>query len=394
MYRIGEEEIEAVAQVIRSKKLNRTNKGEIRAVYNFEKEMKEHMGADYFFLLTSGKAALISCLTAMGVGPGDEVIVPAYTYVATAIAVLAVGAIPVIVDIDETLTIDPKAIEANISEHTKAIIPVHMQGMPCNMDAIMAIAKKHNLYVLEDACQAVGASYKGKMLGTVGDAGAYSFNYFKILSAGEGGGVITNNREIYENAFIYHDSSGIKWLGNEMEGFDQKIFAGSEYRISEITGAILRVQLKRLDGIVADLRKTKQQLKDAIKDTGIKFAPSNDMEGDNGTILALSFDDAETAAAFCEEGGESIDVLSNMGKHIYNEWDSVMMKRGALNPKLDAFLIEENQGLNMNYTPDMCQNTLDTLAKTVAVFINPDWTDEEIQKKAEELKNAAAKVLK
>lgn len=394
MYRLGEEEIEAIAEVIRSQKFSRGNKGNIRAVYNFEKEMREYMGADYFFVLTSGKAALISALTAMGIGPGDEVIVPAYTYIATAVAVLAVGAIPVIVDVDETLTIDPKAIEANISKYTKAIIPVHMQGMPSNMDAIMDIAKKHNLYVLEDACQAVGASYKGKMLGTIGDAGAYSFNSFKNITAGEGGGVITNNTTIYENAFIYHDSSGIAWLGNEMEGFDNKLFVGTEYRVSEITGAMLRVQLKRLDGIVADLRENKKKVMDAIKDTGLKFAPSNDPEGDCGNIIPMTFDDVETAQAFLKEAGDQMDILSNMGRHIYSNWESIMLKRGAVNPKNDPFLRPENQGLNMNYTPDMCQKTIDLLARTVILFINPDWTDDERQKKIDELKAAAAKVLK
>ena len=193
MYRIGNEEIEAVARVIRSGALFKINNG-AQEVRHFEDELCEKFGATNAICMTSGKAALISALIGMGVGPGDEVIVPAYTYIATAIAVTATGAIPVIADCDETLTIDPEDIERKISSHTKAIIPVHIQGFPSAMDRIMEIAKKHGIFVLEDACQSDGGSFGGKRLGTIGDAGAYSFNFFKIITSGEGGTLVTNNR--------------------------------------------------------------------------------------------------------------------------------------------------------------------------------------------------------
>ena len=178
MYRIGQEEIDAVANVILNgrmfRQLDETQK--VHEVLDFERDMRKYLDVENYFLLTSGKGALICALIALGIGPGDEVIVPAYTYIATGLAVLAVGAIPVVVDIDETLALDPKAVEKAITPNVKAIIPVHMQGMPANMAALCDLAKKHNLYVVEDACQAVGGSFMGKKLGTWGDCGAYSYN--------------------------------------------------------------------------------------------------------------------------------------------------------------------------------------------------------------------------
>ena len=198
MYRIGKEEIDAVARVIESKELFKVNGGSLKETENFEKELREKLNIDHAVAMTSGMAALTSALIGMGVGPGDEVIVPAYTYIATATAVLATGAIPVVAEINKTLMIDPEDIEKKISPRTKVIIPVHMKGYAADMDAVMAVAKKHNLMVLEDSCQAVGGTYKGKRLGTIGDAGAFSFNYFKVISAGEGGALLTNNKEIFE----------------------------------------------------------------------------------------------------------------------------------------------------------------------------------------------------
>lgn len=176
MYRIGTEEIEAVRRVIEAKQLFKINNG-LKETEHVEAEMREIFGVKHALFMTSGHAALVSALVALGIGPGDEVIVPAYTYIATAIAVVAAGAMPVIAECNETLTIDPEDIERKITKHTKAIMPVHIQSFPCDMDAIMAIAKKHDLKVIEDACQADGGSYKGKRLGTIGDAGAQQFSH-------------------------------------------------------------------------------------------------------------------------------------------------------------------------------------------------------------------------
>lgn len=392
MFRIGQEEIDAVTRVINSKKLFKVNDGE-RAVYNFEQNMKKYLGAKHFFALTSGHAALVSIITALGIGPGDEVIVPAYTYVATAHAVLQCGAIPVVADINDSLTLDAKAAEKKISKYTKAIIPVHMQGMPCDMDAIMALAKKYNLYVIEDACQGIGGSYKGKKLSTIGDAGAFSFQQAKNITAGEGGAVITNSSEIFERAYIYHDSNGIVFFDDALDSFNEETFAGSEYRMNELSGAVLGEQLKRLNGIIKDLKSVKARLLDAVADTKITMAPSNDADGDCGTLFPMRFESAELAHKFSDALPFPSTTLDTMGRHIYTEWESVLNKKGAFHPLMNPYNMEANKNLHTDMTPDECQKTLDILSSTVIFSINPDWSKEEIQKRIDGLRKTADEIL-
>ena len=180
MYTIGREEINSVADAINNRSLFKVNDA-LQFVKRCEEAICKKTDSKYSILMTSGQGALESALIAAGVGPGDEVIVPAYTYISTAMAVVSAGAMPVICEIDETLTLDAADFEAKITPNTKAVMPVHIQGFPCNMDAICTIAKEHGIVVIEDACQADGGSYHGKRLGSIGDAGAFSFNFFKII---------------------------------------------------------------------------------------------------------------------------------------------------------------------------------------------------------------------
>lgn len=388
MYRIGKEEIEAVARAINTKDFFKIN-GSGCEVLNFDKEWKTYAETDYCLLMSSGFGAITSALVGLGIGPGDEVIVPGYTYIATALAVTAVGAIPVIADIDESLTLDAAEVEKKISKNTKAVIPVHIMGFPCNMDAINAVAKKYNVAVVEDACQSVGGRYKGKLLGTLGDAGAYSFNYYKVITAGEGGALVTNNRKIYERALIYHDSSAVAFFGDQLDGISEPLFGGTEFRISDITGAIMREQLKKLPDIIADLHKNKFALIEKLNDKAV-VAPSHDSEGDCATTLALRFDTADECGGFakkCEENGLSITIPINTGKHIYTNWTQIMEKRGSHHPALDPYKMEANKDLQHDYSMDMCPKTLGLLARTAYIAINPDWT-------ADELNNVAAIINK
>lgn len=381
MFRIGKEEIEAITRVIESRDLFKVNGGALE-VMHFEEELCAKMGSKYAILMTSGQAALISGLIGMGVGPGDEVIVPAYTYIATAMAVVAVGAIPVIAEINDTLTLDPDSFEKNISEHTKAVIPVHIQGFPCDMERICDIAKKHNILVLEDACQSDGGSYNGRRLGTIGDAGAYSFNFFKIITSGEGGALVTENRDIFERGLIYHDSSAIAYFGNQLDDIKTEQFCGNEFRVSEFTGAILREQLKRLDPMLCDLRKHKSYLMNELKGK-YNFIRSNDIEGDCGTTLPFVFDAVEEAVRFAGITGGCRPI--DTGKHVYTNWTPIMNHNGAFNPAFDPFKMEANRRLNMNYTPDMCEKSLDYLARTVYLGIDPDMDSEALAKKILEI---------
>lgn len=386
MYRLGKEEIAEITKTIEQKSLFKINDG-LKESEQVETKLKKILGTQYPIFMTSGHAALTSALIAMGVGPGDEVIVPAYTYIATAMTVVAAGAIPVIAEVDDTLTISPEDIKRKITPHTKAILPVHIQGFPCNMKAIMEIAKEHNLLVLEDACQADGGSFGGERLGTIGDAGALSFNFFKIISCGEGGALLTNNRQFFERALIYQDSSAIAFFGDQMQGFTTESFCGNEYRSNELCAAFLNVQLDRLDGILHDLRKNKKYLMDALADVA-KFIPSHDIEGDCGTTLAFQFESEEKARAFSTSEGVGGFLPIDTGKHIYKHWEPIMQKRGAFNPLMDPFKMEANKHIVPDYHENMCPGTLEKLARVVYIMVRPDDSKEVLDQRVEFIKKA------
>ena len=386
MYRIGQEEITELSKVIFARDLFKVNKG-LKESEQVETKLKKIFETDFPIFMTSGHAALTSALVAIGIGPGDEVIVPAYTYIATAMAVVAAGAIPIIAEVDDTLTISPKDIRKKISKQTKAIVPVHIQGFPCNMEAIMDIAKEHNLFVLEDACQADGGSFNGKRLGTIGDAGALSFNYFKIISCGEGGALLTNNRNIFERALIYHDSSAVAFFGDQMQGFTTEGFCGNEYRSNELCAAVLNVQLDRLNEILSDLRKNKTYMMEKLADV-CAFIPSNDINGDCGTTLAFKFETEEKARVFATAEGIKGTLPIDTGKHVYSHWTPIMEKRGAINPLMDPFKMEANKDIVPDYHAKMCPETLEKLSKAVYISINPDHTKDLLDEKIALIKKA------
>lgn len=383
MYRIGQEEIDAVERVIRSKKLFKVNEAYQESMHA-EEDLCSYLNTEHSIVMTSGHAALVSALTAAGIGPGDQVIIPAYTYIASAMAIVAVGAIPVIAEIDESLTIDPCDVEKKITENTAAIMPVHMLGMPCKMDEICDIAKKHGIKVIEDACQAMGGDYKGKKLGTWGDAGAYSYNYFKIISTGEGGALVTNDKDLYQKALIYHDSSAVCFFGNQLDGVNIPPFCGNEYRTNEISCALLREQLKKIEEIKKDLKKAKKYLAEKLS-AKYKINKTNDPEGELAMhlqIIASSSDEAVKIVS-CGKG----NILINSKRHVYTDWEAIMQKRGHLNPLMDPFKFEANRNIIPEYTHDMCPKSLGILSRAINIPINPDATEEELDAIAEKLLN-------
>lgn len=292
-------------------------------VATFEKEMAERLGHAHVVATSSGTGSLMCCLAALGIGMGDEVIVPGYTFIASIATIAMMNAVPVLAEVDESLTIDPTKIEALITPKTKAIMPVHMLGNPCDMDPIMAIAKKHNLFVIEDCCQAVGASYKGKRLGTIGDIGAYSLNVFKTITSGDGGFVGTSDPMLYERAFGFHDQGhkpsrmGVE-VGN-------RSMVGMNMRMNELTGAVALAQGRKLDNILSMLREKKAMLKAELQGLpGVGFRKIND-EGECATLLTLLFDTKERAAAFCEKAGTA--PIAKSGWHVYNNMEQVLGKK-------------------------------------------------------------------
>ncbi len=356
----GDEERKEVMDVLEGRYLFRYGaadaEGYTHKVVDFEDELKKVMGAKYAVATTSGTCSLLASLAALGIGAGDEVIVPGYTFIASISTIMLAGAIPVLAEIDESLTIDVTKIESLITPKTKAILPVHMLGNPCNLDAIMEIAKKHNLYVLEDCCQAVGASYKGKRVGTYGNIGAFSLNVFKTISTGDGGAVITNDENLYERAFGYHDQ-GHKpnRLGVEV---GNRSLIGMNMRMNELTGAVALAQTRKLDEILETLRYKKKMLKDLLSDLPhISFRKIND-EGECATLLTILFDTKELAEAFCEKTGGR--PIAYSGWHVYNNMEQVLEK------KMPAPTNNVNDRV---YTKGMLPQTDDILGRAVNISV-------------------------
>ncbi|MDE0631321.1 MAG: aminotransferase class I/II-fold pyridoxal phosphate-dependent enzyme, partial [Caldilineaceae bacterium] len=261
---IAEEEEAGVLEVLRAKRLFRYyGPGEVDSKATMlEKAFAEKKGARYSVAVTSGTAALVCGLHGIGIGPGDEVIVPAYTWIASASAVVAAGGIPVIAEVDETLLMDPEDVERKITPYTKAIMPVHMRGAPCPMDALMALANDHGLRVIEDVAQANGGSYKGQPLGTFGDVGCFSLQFNKIITSGEGGMVVTDDELVWKRANMFHDVIGALQLKFNVE----ELLCGVNFRMPELLAAVALPQLARLDGLIDDMRHRKRMIKAGIAD--------------------------------------------------------------------------------------------------------------------------------
>jgi dTDP-4-amino-4,6-dideoxygalactose transaminase len=373
MYIVGEEEIEALARIIRQGALFRYGVG--GECERFERRYADYLGTEQFALTVSGTFALSAAMTALGLGPGDEVLIPAHTYMATATAVLTTGAIPVIVDVDESITIDPRAIEDAIGPRTKAVVPVHMWGAACNMDAIMDLARRHSLWVIEDACQGVGGGYEGRKFGSIGHVGAFSFNYYKNMTSGEGGGVATADEQIARRARCAIDPCHFYWTGRES---DLKPFAGNGGRASELTGAMLNVQLDRIDGIVGAMRAERRRVVDATRklgNLGLELAPMHSPEHDCAAHVMYTLPSAAEAGRFVEIFPAVI--AGKTGRHTYTEWDQVLMGMGAAHPAMNPYNHPDNAACRRHYDRDMCARSLEILNRTVMVPMDPRHSAEE-----------------
>lgn len=374
MYIVGEEEAAAIAKVISSGALFRYGVG--GECDRFEERYAEHLGVKHVALTVSGTFALSAAMTAIGLGPGDEVLIPAHTYMATATSVLTTGAIPVIVDIDESITISAAAIEAAIGPRTKAVVPVHMWGAACDMNAIMEIAGRHGLWVIEDACQGVGGGYEGRKLGTIGHVGAYSFNYFKNMTAGEGGAVATSDDKIAERARCAIDPCHFYWTGRDDS---LKPFAGNGGRASELAGAMLNVQLDRIDGIIEAMRAEKRQILAGTRqlgNLGLEPAPMHSPDHDCAAHVMYLLPSAEAAQRFVEV--HPAVIAGKTGRHTYVEWDQVLMGAGAAHPAMNPYNHPDNAACRRTYDKEMCRPSLDILDRMIMVPTHPSHDQAEI----------------
>ena len=320
----GEEEIKEIQDVLNTGYLYRYGDADDpnfqKKVLTLEDDLCEYFGVRHALAVNSGTSALLCALAALGIGPGDEVIVPGYTFIASISSIINSRAVPVLAEVDDSLTIDPADIALRITPRTKAIMPVHMIGNPCKMDEIMEIAKKHNIAVIEDACQAMGGSYKGKLLGTIGDIGCFSMNRFKPINTGDGGALVTKDVALFERAFAFHDQGHLPRREGTEEG-NRTIF-GMNFRMNELTAAVAIAQLRKLEGLLEDLRAKKKIMKDEIaKVPGVAFRTIND-PGECATLLTLKFDTQEKAAAFA--AAMNTRTVHYSGWHVYDRMEQLM----------------------------------------------------------------------
>jgi len=371
MHNIGKEEVQAVRKVIMDNQFMRYRGGETGYVERFEKALCKKLDVKHALTMNSGTSALISALVGLNIGPGDEVLVPAFTWVATALAPLAVGAVPVLVDIDETLTIDPRDVEKKITRHTKAIIPVHVCNLVCDMKSIMRISRKYKLAVCEDACQAVGLQYKNKYVGAIGHAGTFSFNQYKNITCGEGGALLTNDDTINERALIYHDTGC--YTRSHASKITHPFFAGVNYRASEIQGAILHVQLKRLNDILKKLHTRRKLLAELLSQSkDFKVAPHNDPN--NAIGIMLLFKTPRQAKLFSQRTG--CRMMLESSRHVYTNWEPIMSQE-TFHPKMNPYKWAKRK---IKYRKDMCKESLQILSRMCNVPFLYDTPIPEIRK--------------
>ncbi len=361
-----------------------------------EKAMRELIGTKHCLAVNSCTSALVCAYRSLGIGAGDEVIVPAYTFFATAATVVASNAIPVIADVDDSLCLDPVAAEKAITKRTKAIVPVHMRGAPAAMDAILDLGRRKGIPVIEDVAQAGGGSYHGKRLGSLGTLGCFSFDYYKVQASGEGGFVTTNDDWLYTRAQSWHDTAAC-WRPDRY-GHERKageLFCGENYRMSELQGAVALAQIRKTDAMLAGYRHAFNRIKDAIEPIpGLSFRQVADPAGDTCICLILMLGDAATTQkamhAMQAEGVPAGGIYDKKVRdwHIYAYWDHVMEKKSAAADGLPWSAVPEAE--LPRYAKDMCPRTLELLGRAIMIDINWHYTDQDCDNIATGINRALA----
>jgi 8-amino-3,8-dideoxy-alpha-D-manno-octulosonate transaminase len=356
-----------------------------------EAEICKQFGCNHAQLVSSGTAALTTALAALGVGAGDEVIMPVFTFVASFEAVLSVGATPVLVDIDETLTLDPQAVSRAITPRTKCVMPVHMCGSMADLGALLAICKEHGLLLLEDACQSIGATYKGKFLGTIGDAGTLSFDFVKTVTCGEGGAVMTNNKTTYLNCDGFSDH-GHDHQGND-RGAETHPFIGYNYRISELHAAVGLAQFRKLGQFLAIQRRHHARLKTLLSTLPeISFRSLPDPTGDSCTFLSWFLPGEDLMRALVAElkeqgifGGNFYWYEHNW--HYIRKWDH-LRQAGSLYKLNEA---QERAVLQLEKTSFAPSDAV--MGRCLSTAIGLTWTEAQLEEKGAKIVAAVKKVL-
>ncbi|MBU3663493.1 MAG: aminotransferase class V-fold PLP-dependent enzyme, partial [Bacteroidetes bacterium] len=342
----------------------------------FEAEVAKLVGAKYAHAVSSGSTAVSCALAAAGIGAGDEVIVPPFTYIASVEAVIFAGALPVFAEIDETLCLSAAGIKKAITPKTKAILLVHMCGQMAQMDEIMQVVKDHNLVLVEDAGQAMAASFKGTSTGLFGKTGCYSFDFFKIATAGEGGVMVTNDEVAYKLADNFADH-GHDHIGSN-RGMENHPVLGFNYRISELHAAIGLVQTRRVPMIREknNLHK-KFMMQELGKIPGVTFATIPDTNGDSATFLNMFLPDTHAAHkvvdSFNANGVGGFNYWYTNMYHFINQWDHI--KEGRVAAKTNVQLL----GAPQDYKNMSLPKTQETIGRLISFGIKASWTEQELK---------------
>lgn len=365
-------------EVLASKNPFRWGHGESK-VLQFEQAYAAHIGVKHALAVTSGTTALLTAMAALQIGPGDEVILPAWTWYADYDVIVLAGALPVFAEIDESFNIDPADIEARITPRTKAIIACHLQGTPADLEPIMAIARRHNLKVLEDCAQCLGGRYQGKYVGAIGDIAINSFQLSKTITSGEGGAVVTNDPQLYERAVRFHDVSALRspvkeWLqGGLLAGF-----ASCNFRMNEFTGAVLKAQLQKLETICQRLRHNARTVREGIADLpGLKLRKMPDPQGDIGVAVYLDLQTRPRRDAFLRAlRAEGISASGPSGSAILPA-DPRIEQKLTIHPQWPSFQSPEGQAIR--YGSECCPRTVDIIGRFGGVIIDPNFSPDELR---------------
>ncbi len=393
--KFGKEELKEVMDVMNTGILFRYNheaqRKNIWKARAFEEEVKKITGANYALAVSSGSAGILAALAASGIGYGDEVIVPPFTFVATIEAVMFLGAVPIFAEIDETLCLSAEGIEKAITPKTKAVCLVHMCGGMADMESILEVVKKHNLLLVEDAGQAFAASYKGRYTGLFGKAGSYSFDFFKIATAGEGGVFVTNDEHTYKMAEYFCDH-GHNHEGNN-RGMEQHPIVGFNFRISELHAAVGLAQTRRVPEIKAINQAHKKYLQSLIKNevNEIEFSRLPDESGDSATFLNLMLPNTEVTKSF-------VDILNQKGiggfnywftnmYHFINQWEHI--KNLKFPNKMAIHYLPTSQ----DYRAIQLPKSQEVIGRLVSFGVRVSWTEEEMNILAKQIVEALKQVL-
>lgn len=357
-----------------------------------EAEICKKFGSNYAQLTSSGTSALTTAMAALGIGYGDEVIMPTFTFVASFEAVLSVGATPVLVDVDDTLTLDPEAVKRAITPKTKCVMPVHMCGSMADLDALKNICDQRDLILLEDACQSIGASYKGKMVGTIGHAGTFSFDFVKTMTCGEGGVVMTNNEDVYIKCDGYSDH-GHDHKGGADRGADLHPFIGYNYRISELHAAVGLAQIRKVDRFLEIQKKNYELLKQIISQVPeVSFRRIPDPAGDSCTFLSWFLPTEELTVAFVEEMKAQGILAGNFywyknNWHYISKWDH--LKNADLLNRQSPHASEKLK----SYATQSFPASDAVISRCISTAISLSWPEEQVRDKGQKMVAAIKKAL-